>query len=125
MTHCYYQHFLSSSNILFIKSICLRNQERCNIMANNSVSQKSSKGVQLSRIIAVQSKVGNVKGVSETKDQGYGSKVNPSESATTLTHERIAERARTIWQNHGCKSGEDEQNWFEAEAQLKAELGIN
>jgi hypothetical protein len=94
-------------------------------MANNSVSPKSSKGVQLSRIIAVQPKVGNVKGVSDTKDQGDGSKVNPSELTMTFTHERIAERARIIWQSSGCRPGEDERNWFEAEAQLKAELGIN
>ncbi len=94
-------------------------------MANNSINPKSSKGVQLSRIIAVQPKVSNIRDVEEPKGQVYGSKVNPSELATTLTHERIAERAMTIWQSSGCRPGEDERNWSEAEAQLKAELGTN
>jgi len=41
-----------------------------------------------------------------------------------LTHEQIAARAKAIWQAKGCKPGQDTQNWFEAEAQLKAELGM-
>jgi hypothetical protein len=94
-------------------------------MANNSISPKSSKGVQVGRVIPMQLKIGNVKGVGEPKDQVCDSKVNPSEPATTLTHERIAERARVIWQSSGCRSGEDERNWSKAEAQLKAELVIN
>ena len=94
-------------------------------MANNIISPKSSKGVQVCRVIPMQPKVVNVKDASEPKGQVCGSKVNPSELATTLTHERIAERARVIWQSSGCRSGEDERNWSEAEAQLKAELVIN
>ena len=94
-------------------------------MANNSISPKNDKDVQLSRVIAVQPKVSNVKGVGKPEVQGFGEKVNPFELVTTLTHDRIAERARVIWQNHGCKPGEDEQNWSEAETQLKAELATN
>jgi hypothetical protein len=41
-----------------------------------------------------------------------------------LTHAQIAERAWAIWQDKGCQPGQDEQNWREAEAQLKAELRI-
>jgi hypothetical protein len=41
-----------------------------------------------------------------------------------LKHEQIAERAFIIWQNHGCKSFEDEWNWNEAEKQLREELSI-
>ena len=41
-----------------------------------------------------------------------------------LTHEQIAARAKAIWQAKGCKPGQDAQNWSEAEAQLKAELGM-
>jgi hypothetical protein len=37
------------------------------------------------------------------------------------SHQQTAERAREIWQAKGCKPGQDKQNWFEAEAQLKAE----
>ncbi len=43
----------------------------------------------------------------------------------SITHEQIAERARQIWEQHGCPQGEDERNWREAERQLKAELGID
>lgn len=47
-----------------------------------------------------------------------------SKSAVTLTHDQIAQRAQAIWQQKGCQPGQDEQNWSEAEAQLKTELGI-
>ena len=38
------------------------------------------------------------------------------------TREQIARRAHEIWVKNGCKHGQDEQNWLEAERQLKAEL---
>ena len=47
------------------------------------------------------------------------------DEAPALTQERIAERARALWQQRGCRPGEDERNWHEAEAQLKRELGIS
>ena len=40
------------------------------------------------------------------------------------THKQIEDRAREIWHRKGCPSGQDEQNWVEAEAQLKKEMGI-
>ena len=45
-----------------------------------------------------------------------------SRGTVPLTHEQIAERAKTLWLASGCRPGRDEQNWLEAEAQLKAEL---
>jgi len=42
----------------------------------------------------------------------------------TITREQIAQRAHEIWVKRGCKPGEDERNWLEAEKQLKAELGV-
>ena len=45
-----------------------------------------------------------------------------SPASTRLTHEQIAERARSLWLASGCLPGRDEQNWLQAEAQLKAEL---
>jgi len=45
-------------------------------------------------------------------------------SKSVLTHQQVAERAKAIWQSKGCPAGQDEQNWREAEAQLKAELGL-
>jgi hypothetical protein len=44
--------------------------------------------------------------------------------AAVLTHDAIAERARTIWRERGCSPDRDEENWREAEAQLKTEMGI-
>lgn len=38
------------------------------------------------------------------------------------THEQISKRAHDIWLKKGCKHGQDEQNWLEAEAQLRAEM---
>jgi hypothetical protein len=42
--------------------------------------------------------------------------------AGTPTYEQIAQRAQEIWTKKGCLPGQDEQNWLEAERQLKAEL---
>ncbi len=45
----------------------------------------------------------------------------PSGRTTGLTNEQIAARAYFIWQSKGCPQGQDDQNWREAEAQLKRE----
>jgi hypothetical protein len=42
-----------------------------------------------------------------------------------LTHEQVAKRAKKIWQDRGCVPGFDEQNWYEAETQLKVELEVH
>jgi len=94
-------------------------------MAKKSISKKSNKAVQSSSVTTLQPKVESNKDVGGPKDQACGSKVNPAEPATAMTHEQIAERARLIWQSRGCRPGEDERNWHEAETQLKAELGID
>ena len=41
-----------------------------------------------------------------------------------LDHNLIADRARAIWRTKGCPAGLDEQNWIEAEAQLRNELEL-
>jgi len=48
----------------------------------------------------------------------------PVSSARGLkpTHEQISRRAHEIWLKKGCKPGQDEQNWLEAEIQLRAEM---
>ena len=51
-------------------------------------------------------------------------KLHPTLQAVVLTHNLIAERARVIWLKRGCPSNRDEENWREAEAQLKAALGV-
>jgi len=40
----------------------------------------------------------------------------------TLTHAQIAQRAREIWERKGRPQGQDEQNWREAEEELKREM---
>lgn len=40
------------------------------------------------------------------------------------THQQIADRAKEIWRKKGCPAGQDEMNWYEAEAQLKQELAV-
>ena len=94
-------------------------------MAKNSINQKSSKSVQLDSVITVLPNVGNVKGVGEPKKPACSSKVNPSGQTAVLTHEQISEKAWGIWQSNGCKHGEDERNWSEAETQLKVKPGID
>jgi len=41
--------------------------------------------------------------------------------ASTPSHEQITERAKAIWTQHGRFDGQDKADWYEAEAQLKAE----
>ncbi len=45
-----------------------------------------------------------------------------TKKAGSPTYEQIAKRAQEIWMKKGCLPGQDEQNWLEAERQLKAEL---
>jgi hypothetical protein len=60
----------------------------------------------------------------KTKQDASILKLRPALQAVVLTHDLIAERARTIWREHECSVNRDEENWREAEAQLKAEMGI-
>lgn len=46
----------------------------------------------------------------------------PGSKTAAPTYEQIAQRAQEIWTKKGCLPGQDEQNWLEAERQLKAEL---
>ncbi len=61
--------------------------------------------------------------VEKTKQDTAFLKSPPALQAVVLTHDLIAERARAIWLERGRSSNRDEENWREAEAQLKAELG--
>lgn len=38
-----------------------------------------------------------------------------------LSHEQIARRARAIWEKKGQPAGQDEQNWLQAESELRTE----
>lgn len=41
--------------------------------------------------------------------------------AVEIPHDKIAARAADIWDRKGRPHGQDEQNWAEAEAELRAE----
>ena len=45
-----------------------------------------------------------------------------TKTAPKPTREQVAQRAHDIWVKNGRKHGQDEQNWLEAERQLKAEM---
>lgn len=60
----------------------------------------------------------------KTKRDAPIQKPRPALQAVALTRDLIAERARIIWLEHGCPRDRDEENWREAEAQLKTEMGI-
>jgi hypothetical protein len=60
----------------------------------------------------------------EAKQGTFVLKPPSAPQATVLTHDLIAERARTIWQERGCSPDRNEENWREAEAQLKTERGM-
>ena len=62
---------------------------------------------------------GNATSSSATTAKKSGSTVKTA--VTAPTHEQIAQRAEHLWRQGGCLPGRDEQNWREAEAQLKAE----
>lgn len=49
--------------------------------------------------------------------------LRPALQAVVLTHDLIAERARAIWLERGCSLNQDDENWREAEAQLRTEMG--
>jgi len=42
-----------------------------------------------------------------------------SVSTAVLTHEEIAKRAYEIYVEKGCRQGQSEQNWLQAEQELK------
>lgn len=48
--------------------------------------------------------------------------VEPRRSPEPLPFEAVAARAAEIWRRKGRPHGQDEQNWAEAEAELRAEL---
>jgi hypothetical protein len=62
--------------------------------------------------------------------KGRGAKSKPAgvgKAAATATlegpsHDRIAARAREIWEKRGCPYGQDEKIWLEAEEQLRREM---
>ncbi len=61
-------------------------------------------------------------GATTTTLRPAGSKAPETMNKANPTREQIAKRAHEIWVKNGCRHGQDEQNWLEAERQLKAEM---
>jgi hypothetical protein len=61
-------------------------------------------------------------GATATALRPAGTKPPQATASVKITREQISQRAHEIWVKQGCKHGQDEQNWLEAERQLKAEL---
>jgi hypothetical protein len=62
-------------------------------------------------------------GATTTTLRPAGSKAPEAIKMVKIASEQIAQRAHEIWVKNGCKHGQDEQNWLEAERQLKADAG--
>jgi hypothetical protein len=61
-------------------------------------------------------------GATTTTLRPAGSQAPVAASSVKISRELVAKRAHEIWVKNGCKHGQDEQNWLEAERQLKAEM---
>ena len=61
-------------------------------------------------------------GATATPLRPAGTKPPQATARAKITYEQIAQRAHEIWVKQGCKHGQDQQNWLDAERQLKAEL---
>jgi hypothetical protein len=61
-------------------------------------------------------------GATTTTLRPAGTKAPEAAKMVKITREQIAQRAHEIWVKNGCKHGQDEQNWLEAERQVKAEM---
>lgn len=48
--------------------------------------------------------------------------MNPSQLEASLAQEIIAQRAHELWIERGCPIGSPELDWFQAEAELRAEI---
>ena len=89
--------------------------------ANNKKDNSSQKIIVSEKKPQFSSNIKTVNPVSSTQSSSSKAVKN----IVALTHEQVAERAKTIWMNRGCPTNQDEKNWYEAESQLKQELGIH
>ncbi len=57
----------------------------------------------------------------ESEQSARGSDAHVTSLIPAATHEQIAERAKAIWVQGGRVGGQDQADWYEAEAQLRAQ----
>lgn len=61
----------------------------------------------------------------QNKTQHSNKSIEQKQKPVDLTHDQISERAKVIWQQRGCPTDQDMDNWLEAEKELKTELAIH
>jgi len=64
-------------------------------------------------IIVPRHRIVNVESEVEKKGPAGGSKIDRCKKATAVKYERIAKRAKEIWQQHGFRPGENERDWHD------------
>lgn len=92
-------------------------------MAKQTTSKTSNNKAQSSR--RKTGRVNTSKAVSRKTSKSPAGSSTCLAPPPMLTQELIADRAKKIWQDRGCVPGFDEQNWHEAERQLKTEFELH
>ena len=85
---------------------------------NNKVNQNKKINTQKQQITSSSRKSDNAIPVVEI------SAATKNKKNTVITFDQIAMRAKNLWEERGCQTNQDEKNWYDAENQLKEELGI-
>lgn len=85
------------------------------------ITQTSNSNARSSSAEALRPNSGNTekRGTSKQASCDLDTPVTPL--IATRSHEQITERAKVIWAQHGCVAGQDQADWYEAEAQLRNE----
>ena len=60
----------------------------------------------------------------QTKAPAASPAKTPTAASTHVPQEKIAQRAYEKFMKRGCIHGHDQQDWMEAEAELRAEAGM-
>ena len=85
------------------------------------VTQTSNGKARSSTVEALRPNSGNTEKRGTSKQDPCGLDTPVAPLIATRSHEQITERAKAIWAQHGRVAGQDQANWYEAEAQLRTE----
>ena len=85
------------------------------------VTQTSNSKARSSSAEALRPNSGNTEKRGTPKHASCGLDTPVAPLIATLSHEQITERAKAIWVQRGRPQGQDQADWYEAEAQLRTE----
>ena len=94
---------------------------KTNSTEKKGVSQISGSNARPGVVEALRPNAGITKKQSDSKQTLYGSDADATRLIPAVSHEQITERAKALWTQHGCVAGQDQADWYEAEAQLRTE----